>query len=395
MSAPRSVFLSVAATWALLGAACGPATSPPAATSAPPPTAAATKPTTAPAPQATTVPAAQPTSEPAAAAAAPVSPALAQLIAAAKQEGKVNWVGPSNLGDPAAQQIVAAMNARYGTNIQVTYTSSGDFSATVPQILTEYATGGKPSWDAVSFNDTYLMQLAGDGDLIKQPYRELFGLPEAATRLESTAVLYSGQLVLPTYNPKLVTGADIPKSWDDMTNPRWQGRIGIHTAIHHLVRLSQAWGDDRTTEFARKLAALNPKLGRINETFQSMILGETLVSLTQTSSQMDDALKKGQPVAWAIDVRPAISPGYMCGALKNSEHPNAASLLCGFLFDQTARNIWGDAVGKEDPFDPSTPLGKIYVEGPDKVLILRDDFPLDELERLQKKYAQIIGFTQF
>jgi iron(III) transport system substrate-binding protein len=394
MSAPRPLALSIAATWALLATACAPATAPPppAPTSAP-----AAQPTSPPAAKPTT---AAPTAAPAAQAAptalaAQASPALAQLVAAANQEGKLNWVGPSNLGDPPAQQIVAAMNARFGTAIQLTYTSSGDFSATVPQILTEYATGGKPSWDAVTFNDTYLMQLAGDGDLIKQPYKELFGAPDAAVRLESSAVLFSGQLVLPAYNPKLVTGADVPKSWDDLTNPRFQGRIGIHTAIHHLVRLSQAWGDDKTTEYARKLAALKPKLGRINETFQSLILGETLASFTQTSSQMDDALKKGQPVAWAMDVRPAIAPGYLCGALKNSEHPNAASLLCGFLFEQSARNIWGEAVGKQDAFDPSTPLGKIYAEGPDKVLILRDDFSLEELDRLQKKYAQIIGFTQF
>jgi ABC-type Fe3+ transport system substrate-binding protein len=374
--------------------AAGPATSAPAAT-APPAAANAAAPTAKPQQPATSgAPGPQSTSAPSGAAPT-VSPALAQLVAAAKQEGKLNWVGPSNLGDPTAQQIVAALNARYGTNLQVTFTSSGDFSQTTPQIMTEEATGGKPSWDAVSFNDTYMMQLAGDGDLIQQPYRELFGLPEAASRLQSTAVLFSEQLVLPVYNPKLVTGGDIPKSWDDLTSSKFQGRIGIHTAIHHLVRLSQAWGDDRTTEYARKLAALNPRLGRINETFQSLVLGETLVSLTQTSSQMDEALQKGQPVAWAIDVRPAVAPGYMCGALKNSEHPNASALLCGFMFEQQARNLWGAAVGKQDIFDPSTPLGKIYAEGPDKVLILRDDFSLDELDRLQKKYAQIVGFTQF
>src|SRR5206468_10028370 len=132
----------------------GGATSAPAAANPAAPTAAATaKPQAPAAPPATSAAAGgqaagAPTSAAAAAQPGPAptaSPALAQLVAAAKQDGKLNWVGPSNLGEPTAQQIVAAMNARFGTSIQLSYTSSGDFSQTTPQLMTEEATGGKPS----------------------------------------------------------------------------------------------------------------------------------------------------------------------------------------------------------------------------------------------------------
>lgn len=380
-SSPLTCVCAVFSAAALLVAACAPAGQP-----APKADAPVVKPAApAPAPE---KPAAKADDK---AASAKADPRLDELIKAAQAEGKLSVTGPSTLGDQNFLKLVAAMNAKYGTNIQGSWTSSGNFPATTAQLLTEYGTGGKPSWDAVLMNDTFLGQLWKGGYLEKRPYRAMFGLPERATAYEESGVIFASQLVLPIYNTKLVPEADVPKTWDDLVDPKWKDKIGVHNAIHHFIRLQQVWGEDRTTEYVKKIAALNPKLGPINEVYQKMVLGETWMSFTQTNSQMNAGRRRGEPVAWA-EVRPAIAPSYECAVLKNGQSPNAAALFCGFMFDKAALDIWGEGVGAQSIFQPSTELGAIYAKNPNDVLILKDDFPHEELERLEKKYSPILGF---
>jgi iron(III) transport system substrate-binding protein len=368
---------------ALLAAACAPAAqpSPPPAKPAEPAKPAAAEPAK---------PAAPPAAKPDAA--AKTNPALEQLVAAAKAEGKLNLAGPSSLGDSAAQRLVAGMNARYGTNIQVTWTGAGQAGPVVAQIITERATGGKTSYDIFLINDGQMVKLFTEDQLQKFDYRSTFNLPEGATGFDSTVTGFANQLILPAYNTKLVPPADAPKSWDDVVDPKWKGKIGVSTSVHHLVRLSQVWGDEKATEYARKLGALDPKLGQLNESYDRLVLGETMMNFTQTNSQLERGKQKGDPVSWALDVRPAIGSWYYCGALKGASNPNTALLFCGYMMDNAAFDVWAQNQGRELIFDPTTELGNIYAKNKQDVVLLDDKFAVEELEKREKKYTPIIGF---
>lgn len=389
-------FASLIGALALLAASCAPAAQPsPAAAPAKP----AEQPAAAPAKPAAEPAAKAPASKDAAAPAKPVlskaegpSPALEQLVAAAKAEGKLNLAGPSSLGDNAAQRLVAAMNAKYGTSIQVTWTGAGQAGPVVAQIITERATGGKTTWDIFITNDGQMVKLFTEDQLQKYNYRETFNLPEAGTGFESSVTGFANQLILPAYNSKLVQPADVPKTWEDVVDPKWKGKVGVSTSVHHLVRLSQGWGDEKATEYARKLGALDPKLGQLNESYDRLVLGETQLNFTQTNSQLERGKQKGDPVSFAMDVRPAIGSWYYCGALKGAQNPNTALLFCGFMMEKAAFDIWAEGQGRESIFDPSTEVGRIYAKNKQDVVLLDDDFAVNELEKREKKYTPIIGF---
>jgi iron(III) transport system substrate-binding protein len=314
------------------------------------------------------------------------------IVQAAKAEGKLNVTGPSNLGDDGLAKIVAAMNAKHGTNIQAQFSSAGQAGPIVAQIITERTTGGKPTWDVIIQNEAQISKLWTDGHLQAHPYQQVFGINPGAVIFDQQAVGFANQLVLPVYNTKLVQGADIPKSWDDVVLPKWKDKIGVSTSVHHLVRLSQAWGDDKATEYAKKLAALNPKLGQLNENYQRLILGETHLSFTQTNTQVDNGKRKGEPMDWAIDVRPAVATTYTCSAIKDAPNPNAAALFCGFMADKGALEVWYDKLGRQSILDTSTSLGELYAKNPKDVVILDPKFAADELENREKKYTPILGF---
>lgn len=317
---------------------------------------------------------------------------LPDLVKAASAEGKIRVAGPSNFGEAAFKKLLDALNAKHGTKLEGTYSSTGNLPDIVQKVITERAAGGKPSWDAVLLNDTFIWTLADDGDIAAPPYAQLFSPPQAAVMLDGKTVGFADQLILPAVNSKLVPEAERPKTWDEVVDPRWKGRIGVANTIHHFVRLSQVWGDERTTDFVKKLAALQPRLGLVNETYKLLTLGETRISFTQTNSQMDEGFRKGEPVAWASAVRPAIGARYQCGVTKDADNPNAATLLCGFMLDKAASAIWGESVGKQNIFDPSTTIGEIYAKNAKDVLVIDGSLSKKDFDARETKYRQLIGF---
>ncbi len=324
----------------------------------------------------------------------PSTPAvtLESVVAAAKAEGQLNGAGPSSLGEDGFGKILAGVNRKFGLSLQGSYSSSGNLPDIVAKVLTERAAGGKTTWDAAILNDSFMSTLVQSDSIETNPYKELFNIPPAAVSYDGRAVSFANQLVLPVVNSKLVAPADAPKRWEDVLDPKWKNKIGVHIAIHHIVRLSQVWGDDKATDFAKKLAAQNPKLGLINETFQSLVLGQTLLSFTQTNSQVDPAIVKGTPVAWCAEVRPAIAPTYHVGALKGARNPNAGMLLAAFMTDPSVLDVWGQAMGKQSILDSSTLLGQIYAKNAKDAIVWDDKFDPNEFAAREKKYREIIGY---
>ncbi len=321
--------------------------------------------------------------------AAPVT--LEQLVAGAKKEGQLSVAAPTNLTEAQFMKIVDALNKQYGLSLQGSYSAGGNLQDIVAKVIQERATGGTTTWDSVLLNDSYLASLAADGDLEQRPYVDVFHAKPDLLGFGGTSVAFANQLVMPAVNTRLVPADQWPKTWDDLLDPKWKGRISAHNATHHWVRLSRVWGDQKTTDFVTRLAAQEPKLGLINETFQNTVLGTTLLSATQTNSQMDTARKKGEPIDW-VPVRPVVAPNYYCSQVKGAPHPNAAMLFCGYMLTAEAQNLWGETVGHQSIADPTTDLGKIYAANPKDVVQWDDLMPIDDFNKLDTKYRTILGF---
>ncbi len=66
----------------------------------------------------------------------------------------------------------------------------------------------------------------------------------------TTAVVY-----VIVYNTTLVKEADAPKTWDDLLNPRWDGKIGIWVRGEGQGSLAAIWGEDKVVDYVRKMNA--------------------------------------------------------------------------------------------------------------------------------------------
>src|ERR671919_1875226 len=80
---------------------------------------------------------------------------LDDLIAGAKKEGVIEFYGPSTLGPEGAQAIVSAFNKKYGLNIKVNFTPSGNMTRDTAKIVGLSASGQPPEWDIMVVTDAH------------------------------------------------------------------------------------------------------------------------------------------------------------------------------------------------------------------------------------------------
>jgi ABC-type Fe3+ transport system substrate-binding protein len=152
------------------------------------------------------------------------------------------------------------------------------------------------------------------------------------------------------YNTKLVASGDVPKTYEDLLNPRWKGRMAWHAgsasgADLFVTNLRVAWGDARTGDYLRRLgeqkvAALSGASAR--GLVDRVIAGETLLALNIFAHHPLISQAKGAPVSTALLDPVASTVGTMI-IPKGLQHPHAAMLLADFILSREGQTILSEA----------------------------------------------------
>jgi iron(III) transport system substrate-binding protein len=315
--------------------------------------------------------------------------ALEDLIAGAKKEGVIDFYGPSTLGPDGAQAILDAFNKKYGLNIKVNFTPSGNMTRDTAKVIGLSASGQPPEWDIMLVTDAH------HGSLWLRKLQKPFdysslGIDKQRIHYDSGTLSVANQFALPAYNTKLVPAKDVPKTWEDLLDPKWKGKLGVINSTHHFGRLAAgAWGDEKTLDFVKKLSAQKPLLTRAGEMAQRLILGEVLVSATLQDSQLHEVKESGAPLAFAEQVSPVVSPEYHVGVIKNSAHPNVGHLMVAFMASAEAQPAWQKYTGHSSAFVPGTPAYK-FAQGK-KVLYMKQD-QAEKIDKISRQIGKILGF---
>ncbi|MBI3061634.1 MAG: hypothetical protein HYY83_06620, partial [Deltaproteobacteria bacterium] len=80
---------------------------------------------------------------------------LDELIAGAKKEGVIEFYGPSTLGPQGAQALAAAFNKKYGLNVKLGYSPSGNMTRDTGKVVGLSASGQPPEWDIMVVTDAH------------------------------------------------------------------------------------------------------------------------------------------------------------------------------------------------------------------------------------------------
>jgi ABC-type Fe3+ transport system substrate-binding protein len=152
------------------------------------------------------------------------------------------------------------------------------------------------------------------------------------------------------YNTKLVPGADAPKSYDDLLDPRWQGKLAwrVGTASGtplFITALRLSRGEDEALAYLRRLAQqkmINFGSGSARTLVDRVIAGEFPIALNIFAHHPLISKAKGAPVDSRL-LPPVPSTAGTMVIVKGVRHPNAALLLADFILSREGQQILADA----------------------------------------------------
>lgn len=141
--------------------------------------------------------------------------------------------------------------------------------------------------------DLFLGTTAGVTELLRrkgalEPYASPYAkeIPDEFKAPDGTWVGITGRVRVIIYNKNLVKDADAPRSFFDLTDPKWRGKVvvasmGERTTVGHLAAIMALKGEELTTRYVKALRDNGLKvLNNNTEVRKAVASGEYAVGIT-------------------------------------------------------------------------------------------------------------------
>jgi ABC-type Fe3+ transport system substrate-binding protein len=265
----------------------------------------------------------------------------ADVVAKATQEGKVMLYG--ELITPTMRAIKEGFEAKYpGITMEFIYLSG---SPLMNRIVSELDAGRNLA-DVIAIDAGRLPQLRDKGYLT--PY-EAVNQANYDKRWWSSPAnlwvhnhLYLGGIM---YNTKSVAAADVPKTYEDLLDPKWRGKIALVSPISNELMFAmfaafvRDMGEQKAYQFFDQLAAQKPLVfgpGGIRVS-QGVGTGEFPIGIGFVGHVFSVGREPGYNMAFA-QTNPVYAlggPGF--AVVKTAPHPNAARLAVDYMLSNAAQ----------------------------------------------------------
>ena len=305
---------------------------------------------------------------------------LEEVIAGAKKEGTVTFYESQQ--PKAWAQIMAAFQKRYP------FVKSYDqerlvAGKLVTRVINE-ANAGAWNADTVASGTVQMGDLAARGLLQPVDWKAL-GIPEKSVFDRYTTVGSLFAYVI-GYNTDLVKGADIPKKWDDVLNPKWKGKGSWWFNPQPWATLAGVWGEGRAVSFLDRFLAQNWRSSHSAATVSAWLSsGETPIGIV-VLHRMQAAQSKGAPVGWTfVDPVPVQLITY--GVLKEAKNPNTAKLLIHWLTTPEGAKVYEDAMYRGNPYVKGTEMERLIGS---RNIAYYEGERLDEFKSMTQKMIGIL-----
>jgi iron(III) transport system substrate-binding protein len=319
----------------------------------------------------------------------PANAITAELVAAAEKEGKVVWYTSVDL--PVAEKIARAFEAKHPA-ISVRVERNG--SERLFQRLEQELGRGIHAGDLVNTSDgAHFVIWKRAGRL--QPYvptEAAQSLPKDQIDPDGTFMSWRSSLSVIAYNTKLVKAEDAPKSFADLLDPKWNGKLvkghpgysgTIMTATFQIAR-ELGWG------YFEKLAKQNVlQVQSSTDPPKKLVLGERAVMADGNEYNVFQMKESGQPldVVYPTEGTPLITgPNAI---FKTTPNPNAARLYQHYLFAPETQQMLSDVGGLRSFY--STVKEKSGRKPLREIKLMKDD-PVavaEQSEAIKAHYVQI------
>jgi iron(III) transport system substrate-binding protein len=262
------------------------------------------------------------------------------VVEAAKKEGKVVLYNMA-LGAPYFTAVVKSFESRYGISVESLDLRASELAE---RIRTEQA-AGRNIGDAEMITSTMIEEQLKNGDYVQKlpaiPNATKLRPPFKPTDYSVPAYVQPMGILI---NTRLVKPEDEPRSWNDLTSPKWKGKIlsddmrplGSGNTLFSVLQ------NNMGKEFNEKLAEQKPIFSRdMRNDARRVARGEYAIYIPQVFAFASDL--KGLPVKIVVPEEGAPYAQMELAVLKNAPHPNAARLFIQHFLEPDSQALYANA----------------------------------------------------
>ena len=306
-----------------------------------------------------------------------------ELVKRALAEGQL--VIYTSMTSDVADAVVEAFEDTF--DLDVSLYRAG--SETVLQRVLQEQKANFAGNDVIETNATELFALAKEGRLATYG-GERRDLVSDAGKFEGwTATRFN--LFSPSWNTKLVADIGAPKTWEDLADPKYDGKLSMEIGDYdwYLTLYAHFQKQGKSEAEIDKLFADMAKGAKIvkGHTVQGELLsaGQFAVVASNYTYLVERVKQDGAPVEYKPLVEPVIARPNGVGLMKTAKNPAAAMLFADWLLEE------GQAVIAEEGLTPSiSAAGDDPLEGVDVIPVDVEKL-LNESDVWSKKYEAVVS----
>jgi iron(III) transport system substrate-binding protein len=250
------------------------------------------------------------------------------LVAAAKKEGEVSVYQAY----PALRVVEDAFTKKYGITVK---SWRADSETILQRVVTE-ARGGRNEVDIVQNNSPEQEGLYREKLLqeVKSPYLPDM-MPEAIPSHRQWVGL-TQDIWTATYNSEKVKKEELPKTYEDLLDPKWKGRLAVEANDYAWFgNLVTVMGEQKARKLFADIVSKNGMSFRKGHSLLAALTasGEVPIGLSVYSWNVAPLKKKGAPIEPLL-LQPLLAQFSAVAMIKKAPHPAAAVLFYDFLFSE-------------------------------------------------------------
>ncbi len=283
-----------------------------------------------------------------------------RLIDGARKENALTIYSSMTVADMGA--LINAFQAKYGIKAQHWRGSSEDIRNRTAR---EYA---------AQRYDADLAETAGPDmeAMVREQLLQKIATP-VSKELIPQATLPHGQWIATRlsvfageYNTNIFKPADAPRTYEDLLNPRFKGKLGIEAEdTNWFMSVVGFMGEEKGLKLFKDIVAANGMSVRKGHTLLANLVptGEVPLALTAYSYRVEQLKREGAPVE-IVYLPPVVGFPTGAGVFRHAPHPHAALLFEDFILSDGQKILAEREAVPTNPKVKAPPAGLIFVDLP-------------------------------
>ena len=281
-----------------------------------------------------------------------------RLVDGTRKENALMIYSSMTVADMGA--LINAFQAKYGVKAQHWRGSSEDIRNRVTR---EYS---------ASRHDADLAETAGTDmeAMVREQVLQKVTTP-VSTELIPQATFAHGQWIstrlsvfAAAYNTNIIKRADAPKTYEDLLNPRFKGKLAVEAEdANWFMSVVLSMGEEKGLKLFRDIVARNGMSVRKGHTLLANLVptGEVPLALTAYSYRVEQLKNERAPIE-IVYLPPPVAFPTGIGMFRRAPHPHAALLFQDFILTDGQKILAERESVPTNPKVKAAPDGLIFVD---------------------------------